>query len=45
MAVSMEEYGNYDTAWCPGCGNHSILKAVKKALTTLEFRPHECIFV
>ncbi|MFN2268150.1 MAG: 2-oxoacid:ferredoxin oxidoreductase subunit beta [Desulfonatronovibrio sp.] len=43
--VSIEDYGDFETAWCPGCGNHSILKAVKQALTTLELEPHESIFV
>ncbi len=26
---------NIDIAWCPGCGNFSILKAIKKALSEL----------
>jgi len=43
--VSIDDFGNFETAWCPGCGNHSILKAVKKALTEMELKPHECIFV
>ncbi len=25
--VDLEDYGTYETAWCPGCGNHSILEA------------------
>ncbi len=43
--VSVEEYGNFETAWCPGCGNHSILKAVKMALASMGLKPHESIFV
>lgn len=43
--VSIEDYGDFDTAWCPGCGNHSILKAVKQALVALGLEPHESIFV
>jgi len=43
--TSINEFGNYETAWCPGCGNFSILKAVKKALTDSELRPHEVLFV
>ncbi|MDY6862551.1 MAG: 2-oxoacid ferredoxin oxidoreductase, partial [Thermodesulfobacteriota bacterium] len=31
--VTIEDYGDYETAWCPGCGNFSILKAVKQALS------------
>ncbi|WP_045216433.1 2-oxoacid:ferredoxin oxidoreductase subunit beta [Desulfonatronovibrio magnus] len=43
--VAIEDYGEFETAWCPGCGNHSILKAVKQALTGLDLKPHESIFV
>ncbi len=43
--VSMDDFGTFETAWCPGCGNHFILKAVKRALVQLELEPHECIFV
>ena len=43
--TSINEFGDYETAWCPGCGNFSILKAVKKALTDSELRPHEVLFV
>jgi len=39
--VSMEEYGEFETTWCPGCGNFSILKSVKKALAELDIAPHE----
>jgi len=35
--VHLEDYGTYETAWCPGCGNHSILKAVKQALVATRF--------
>jgi len=31
---SIEEYGAYETAWCPGCGNFGILDALKKALVS-----------
>lgn len=34
-----------DIAWCPGCGNYSILKAVKKALFELELDPVNVLFV
>jgi 2-oxoglutarate/2-oxoacid ferredoxin oxidoreductase subunit beta len=43
--VRIEDYGEYETAWCPGCGNFSILKAVKRALTDLNLRPHQVLFV
>lgn len=45
MMVSIKDYGEYETAWCPGCGNFSILKAVKQALTALEIEPHHVLFV
>ncbi|MBA4395322.1 MAG: 2-oxoacid ferredoxin oxidoreductase, partial [Desulfobacca sp.] len=27
--VTLEDYGTFETAWCPGCGNVSILQALK----------------
>ena len=38
-------YGEFETAWCPGCGNFSILKAVKKALAGLDLHPHQVLMV
>lgn len=38
-------YGNYETAWCPGCGNFRILPAVKKALAANNLAPHQVTFV
>ncbi len=43
--VSLADYGDYVTAWCPGCGNHAILKAMKHALVSLELAPHQVLFV
>lgn len=43
--VSVDDYGDFETAWCPGCGNHSILKAVKQALASMNLKPHESVFV
>ena len=43
--VTENDYGNFETAWCPGCGNFSIRKAVKNALVALELEPHEVLFV
>ena len=43
--VSMSDYGNYETAWCPGCVNFSILKAVKQALVTSNLEPHQVLLV
>lgn len=36
---------DFPIAWCPGCGNFSILKALKQALEELAFQPHEIILV
>ena len=43
--VSLKDYGDHDTAWCPGCGNFSILQAVKQALVACRLRPQDVIFV
>ncbi|HOI40409.1 MAG TPA: thiamine pyrophosphate-dependent enzyme [Methanobacterium sp.] len=34
-----------DVAWCPGCGNFSILRSLKKALADLEILPENLVFV
>jgi 2-oxoglutarate ferredoxin oxidoreductase subunit beta len=43
--VSIEDYGKYETAWCPGCGNFSILEAVKLGLVANELEPHQTLLV
>jgi 2-oxoglutarate ferredoxin oxidoreductase subunit beta len=43
--VTVADYGDFETAWCPGCGNFSIRKAVIKALVSLGLAPHEVLFV
>ncbi|MBI5607061.1 MAG: 2-oxoacid:ferredoxin oxidoreductase subunit beta [Deltaproteobacteria bacterium] len=43
--VTLEDYGTFETAWCPGCGNFSILSAVKKALVGLGLKPHQVLLV
>jgi 2-oxoglutarate/2-oxoacid ferredoxin oxidoreductase subunit beta len=43
--VSLEDYGNFETAWCPGCGNFSILQALKEALVQLDLKPQEVLMV
>lgn len=44
-SVRIEDFGEHETAWCPGCGNFGILKAVKQALATSNIAPHEVLFV
>lgn len=43
--VSIEDYGNFETAWCPGCGNFSILNSLKKALVECGLRPQDILMV
>jgi 2-oxoglutarate ferredoxin oxidoreductase subunit beta len=43
--VALNDYGEYETAWCPGCGNFPILKAVKQALVAMGIEPHQVLFV
>lgn len=42
--VTAQDYGEFETAWCPGCGNFSIRKAVVKALVALGLPPHKAVF-
>ena len=39
--VQAADYGEFETAWCPGCGNFAILDTVKKALSGAEIAPQE----
>jgi 2-oxoglutarate ferredoxin oxidoreductase subunit beta len=34
-----------ETAWCPGCGNFGILRALSRALEELELRPQDVLYV
>lgn len=45
--VDPEAYdrGGVDIAWCPGCGNFSILKAMKRALAELGLGPSDVVMV
>ena len=43
--VSVEDYGKYETAWCPGCGDFAILASVKQALAASGLEPHHVLFV
>jgi 2-oxoglutarate ferredoxin oxidoreductase subunit beta len=43
--VAKEDFGSFETAWCPGCGNFAIQDAVKDALVELNREPHEMLFV
>ena len=39
MDTKLFDLDHADIAWCPGCGNYSILKTLKQALIELEIRP------
>jgi len=41
----MNTFDTYETAWCPGCGNFSILKCLKEALEDLGKDPYEVLMV
>ena len=43
--VDIKDFGDYETAWCPGCGNFNLLDAVKEALAEKDLEPHEVLFV
>jgi 2-oxoglutarate ferredoxin oxidoreductase subunit beta len=44
--MTLEDFKSNDPiAWCPGCGNFSILKALKQALVELNKNPHEIVIV
>lgn len=43
--VTVEQYGEFETAWCPGCGNFAILKAMKQALVRLGLEPWQVAMV
>jgi 2-oxoglutarate ferredoxin oxidoreductase subunit beta len=44
--VTLEDYHSDDPiAWCPGCGNFSILEALKNALVGLQKKPSEVVIV
>lgn len=37
------ENKNIDIAWCPGCGDFAILRALKETLAELEIKPKELV--
>lgn len=43
--MSKNEFCTRETAWCPGCGNFSILDCLKKALEKLKLEPHRVLMV
>jgi len=43
--VTLSDYAGLQPAWCPGCGNFGILKALEKALVELEIEPSRVLLV
>jgi 2-oxoglutarate ferredoxin oxidoreductase subunit beta len=44
--MQVEDFESNDPiAWCPGCGNFSILKALKQAFVDLDKQPSETVIV
>lgn len=41
--MSVNTYNTYETAWCPGCGNFSILACLKAALEDLGKDPYDVL--
>lgn len=39
--VDVQDYGSFETAWCPGCGNFQLLKALKQAFVACDLRPQD----
>lgn len=45
MTVNIGDFGDFETSWCPGCGNFGIMEALKKALTNLDIPPHRLAMI
>jgi len=43
--LPLHTYDGLETAWCPGCGNHALLKAFKMALAEMDLRPEQVLVV
>ncbi len=43
--VRQDRFRTSETAWCPGCGDHNILAALKDVLDELDLEPHNVLVV
>jgi 2-oxoglutarate ferredoxin oxidoreductase subunit beta len=43
--VMEADYAGLKPAWCPGCGDFGILKALNRALIEMEIEPHQVLLV
>jgi 2-oxoglutarate ferredoxin oxidoreductase subunit beta len=41
----LQDYRGQHPAWCPGCGNFSILKSFKDAMIEMGIEPHQFVIV
>ena len=37
--------GRVKPSWCPGCGNHAVINALRKAMATLNYPTHETAII
>lgn len=42
---TLDDFKGQKPAWCPGCGNFSILRAFNEAIVELGLSPHEFVIV
>ncbi|MBI5664417.1 MAG: 2-oxoacid:ferredoxin oxidoreductase subunit beta [Nitrospirae bacterium] len=42
---TLQDYKGQNPAWCPGCGNYSILKSFKDAMIEMDIEPHRIALV
>jgi 2-oxoglutarate ferredoxin oxidoreductase subunit beta len=42
---TLQDYRGQHPAWCPGCGNYSILKSFKDAMIEMNIEPHQFTIV
>jgi 2-oxoglutarate ferredoxin oxidoreductase subunit beta len=42
---TLDEYKGQQPAWCPGCGNFSILRSFKEAMVEMGIAPHQFTIV
>ena len=45
MDAKTYDMGKTDIAWCPGCGNFSILKILKDSLSELNIKPEKLVMI
>ena len=43
--VTISDYAGLKPAWCPGCGNFGIVRALNKALVELNIKPYQVLMV